>query len=532
LDTSLDKYLERGTPRTSDPKSANWWGNTSKYIVSLLKAWYGGNAHAGNDFGFDLLPKALSGKNYSHISLFEAMGEGVIKGLMVWGQNPAVGGPNANAECDALGKLDWMIVADIWHTETADFWNRPNVEPTDIKTEVFLLPALNSYEKEGSVTNSGRWSQWRWKCADGPGEARADLDIMSQLMIELRGLYEQQDGPSKESITGLTWDYGHHADPHQVAKEINGYDLTTGKLVPSFGKLKNDGTTTSGNWLYCASYTEAGNMAARRDPEDTSGIGLHSNWGWCWPVNRRIIYNRASVDLNGNPWDAKHPVIKWNSLTRKWEGDVPDGGWAPMAEEGTRYPFIMKSDGHGQLFTANIGPREGGMADGPLPEHYEPWESPVDNPMSGQQNDPAFKIWRPDEQGDRSKYPIVATTYRVCEHWQGGQMTRNSPWLVELMPDMFVEISEELAYEKEIENGSKVMVETARGSIEAVAVVTKRLKPFHVNGSKVHQVGMPWHWGHIGLSKGDSANVLTPHVGDANTMIPEYKAFLCDVKKA
>ncbi len=540
-DTSLTTYLERTTPVTNDPKSANWWGyyipagepkdawkgNTSKYVVSLLKAWYGDAATNGDEFGFHYLPKIKVGQDYSHISLFEAMDAGVIKGLMVWGQNPAVGGPNANLERSAMDKLDWMVVTDMWHTETASFWKRPGANPANIKTEVFLLPALSSYEKEGSVTNSGRWMQWRYKAADGPGEAEDDLWMMTEIYRRLKALYESEGGPNAEAITKLTWDYGEgHPDVHAVAKEINGYDLATGKLMASFGGLKNDGTTTSGNWLYCASYTEDGNMAARRDP--TPGpynIGLHPKWAWCWPVNRRIIYNRASVDLNGVPWDKEQPVIWW--LEDKWVGDVPDGGWPPMAvdPEKTKYPFIMKPEGHSRLF----GP---GMKEGPLPEHYEPWESPIANPMSKQQSNPAFKIWRPEEQADPNKYPIVCSTYRLCEHWQGGQMTRNMPWVVEAMPEPFVEISEELAREKGIINGGKAILESTRGSVEVVAMVTKRFKPFQLNGKLVHQVGIPWHWGFIGLSKGDSANVLTPHVGDANTMIPEYKAFLVNVRKA
>jgi formate dehydrogenase major subunit len=297
-------------------------------------------------------------------------------------------------------------------------------------------------------------------------------------------------------------------------------------LLPSFGKLKDDGTTTSGNWLYCASYTEDGNMAARRDA--TPGpfnIGLYPKWSWCWPVNRRIIYNRASVDLNGVPWDKEHPVIWWQD--EKWVGDVPDGGWPPMAvdPEKTKYPFIMKPEGHARFF----GP---GMAEGPLPEHYEPWEAPIQNPISRQQNNPAFKIWRPDEQGTPDKYPIVCSTYRLSEHWQGGQMTRNMPWLIEMQPEPFVEMSEELAADKGIANGEKVIVESARGQVYVRALVTKRFKPFQMNGTEVHQVGLPWHWGFTGLSTGDSANILTPHVGDANTMIPEYKAFLVNVRKA
>jgi len=525
VDGSLAEYLERATPKSNDPLSLNWWQHTPKYVVSLLKAWYGDNATAGNDFGFHYLPKIQAGQNYSHIALFEAMDKGIIKGLMCWGQNPAVGGPNANLERSAMDKLDWMVVADMWQTETANFWQRPGANPANIQTEVFLLPAKSSYEKEGSVTNSSRWSQWRYTCADAPGEAEDDLYMLTMIYRKLKDLYQANGGPNAEAITKLTWDYGSgHPDVHKVAKEINGYDLTTGKLMASFGGLKADGSTTSGNWLYCASYTEAGNMAERRDPVDKSGIGLFSNWAWCWPVNRRIIYNRASVDLDGRPWDSKHPVIKWNEATRKWDGDVPDGGAPPM-NQGGYYPFIMKPEGHSRLF----GP---GMAEGPMPEHYEPWEAPVSNPMSRQQNNPAFKIWRPSEQGTTDKFPIVCSTYRVSEHWQGGQMTRNCSWLVEMQPEPFCEMSEELAADKGISNGDRVIVESARGEVNVVAMVTKRFKPFKMNGSVVHQVGVIWHWGYTGLSTGDSANVLTPHVGDANTMIPEYKAFLVNVRKA
>jgi len=268
-------------------------------------------------------------------------------------------------------------------------------------------------------------------------------------------------------------------------------------------------------------------MAARRDSTQTpaqANIGLYPNWAWCWPVNRRILYNRASVDLDGNPFNSDKPVVNWHPLRGRWEGDVPDGGWPPMSQEGTRLPFIMTSEGRGHLFA----PGEA-LKDGPMPEHYEPWESPVDNLLSGTQSDPAVTIWKSLVKGNVSKYPIVATTYRVSEHWQAGQMTRNLPWLVELMPEMFVEVSEELAAEKGIKNGRMVIVESARGKIEAVAVVTRRFTPFSIDGKRVHQIGMPWHWGYMGLSKGDSANVLTPNIGDANTTIPEYKAFLCDI---
>jgi len=473
-DTSLKAHNDRALAgwANSDPLSLNWWKNYPKYIVSLLKAFYGNSANKGNDFGFNWLPKTTKPTtDYSHIALFEAMYAGQVKGLMAWGQNPAVGGPNSNL-----------------------------------------------------------------KAIDPPGDAKPDLWIINRIMSRVKELYAAEGGALSEAIAGVAWDYGHEPDPREVAKEVNGYDLTTGKLMATFGALKDDGTTSSGNWLYCNSVVEPelepdapipGNRASRRDPTpDAFGTGLYPKWAWCWPVNRRIIYNRASVDLDGVPWDKEHPVIWWQG--DKWVGDVPDGGAPPM-NEGGYYPFIMQSEGHGRIFGR-------GRADGPLPEHYEPWESPVENLMSIQQNDPAFKIWpdvsgRPEEKGDPSRYPIVATTYRLVEHWQAGQLTRNLPWLVEQQPEMFVEISEELAVEKGISNGGKVIVESARGEVKGIAMVTKRFKPFRINGRIVHQIGMPWHWGYMGLSTGDSANLLTPHVGDANTMIPEYKAFLCNVRR-
>jgi len=529
---------------TSDPKSASWWLNYPKYYVSLLKSWYGDNATAENDFGYDWLPKLNPGTNYSHISLFEAMADGIIKGLFAWGQNPAVGGPDAITERRALQNLDWLVVAELWETETAAFWKDPEVDPSSIGTEVFLLPAACSYEKEGTISNSGRWSQWRWKAVDPPGDATPDLEIVHELMLKIIELYETEGGPGADAITKLRWKGWYDASPlprgaesmvDLVSREINGWaeadiedKYKEGELMASFGHLLADGSTSSSNWLYTNSYTEAdGNKQKSRDNTDyhPAGIGLHSKWSWCWPVNRRIIYNRASVDLNGNPWDQKHFVIRWTGPETKWEGDVPDGGWPPMNQEGTRYPFIMKPQGFARLF----GP---GRAEGPFPEHYEPLESPISNPLSGTQNNPAIKVWRPDQiakPGDG--YDIVCTTYRVTEHWQAGQMTRNLPWLVELMPDVFVEMSEELAAEKGISTGEAVIVESVRGSMQATAIVTKRFKPFQLNGKTVHQIGIPWHWGFTGLSQGHSANRLTPHVGDANTMIPEYKAFLVKVTK-
>ena len=539
-DRDLAAYLDRARPSVITPqglagdKSANWWGNYKKYVVSLLKAWYGDAATPDNDFGFGYLPKCDPAVNYTHIGMIEAMGRGTIEGLWVWGQNPASGGPNSNGARTALGNLKWLVAADIWMNETSEFWMRPGVDPADIGTEVFVLPAACSYEKEGSISNSGRWAQWRYKAVEPPGEAMPDLEIMNLLMRKLQELYRADpSAPGREAISELDWDYGTHVTSDMVAREVNGYDLTTGKLVASFGALKDDGTTSSGNWLYCNMYTEEdGNKCQRRDPADLhpGRIGLHSEWSWCWPLNRRIIYNRASVDVDGKPWDDEHPVILNYDEAGKWQGDVPDGGWPPIsqAEKGAKYlPFIMKAEGVARLW----GP---GLAEGPFPEAYEPWESPLErNLMSGTKTDPcAFVGTYMNDRGAPDRFPYVGTTYRCTEHWQTGVMTRSLPWLVELMPEMFVEMDEELAAEKGIENGSTVMVSSARGEIRAVALVTKRFRPLTVGGKTIHHIGILNHWGYTGMSKGDTGNILTPHVGDANTTIPEYKTFLCDVRRA
>jgi formate dehydrogenase major subunit len=531
-DQTLEGYEEHWTPKPiagDDFKTVNYWKFTPRFVRSLLRAWWGTAEPLEKQYTY--LPKRSG--NYSHISLFEAMYDGVIKGLFCMGQNPAVGGPNAEKERTALEKLDWMVAVDLWDTETMNFWNRPvgssQSDPASIKTEVFALPAAGSMEKEGSVTNSGRWAQWRYQAVHPPGEAKSDLWIFTEIVRALKGLYKYEGGAFPDPIAKLTWNVGgkEEPDPNVVAKEINGYDLNTGKLLANFTKLRDDGTTSCGNWLYSGAYTEEGNMAARRGHADPTGIGLYPEWSWCWPVNRRIIYNRASCDTNGDPWDPEHPVIKWDAARGDWVGDVRDYGKADPADRWGA--FIMKPEGHACIWGA-------GLADGPLPEHYEPVESPVGNQMSATEVNPAIKLWSKDKPdmnpcGDPDDYPIVATTYRVTEHWQAGAMTRSLPWLVELMPEPFVELSPKLAGEKGIENGDKVKVSSARGCMMGRACVTSRFEPFTVAGKAVHEIGVPWHYGYTGLAKGCSANCLTPHVGDANTMIPEFKAFLCNIEK-
>jgi formate dehydrogenase major subunit len=518
------------TPATKDPRSANWWQNRPKYIVSFLKSMYGDKATKENDFGYSWMPKLDPTQDASWLNLFDEMYKGTFTGFFAWGMNPACSSAHAGKVRQAMTKLDWMVNVNVFDNETGSFWKGPGMDPKKIKTEVFQLPCAASMEKEGSITNSGRWSQWRYKTTNPPGEAKPDGDIMYDLFKKVRALYEKNRGDFSEPILNLKWDYetNGHFDVHKVAKEINGYDLTTGKLMAGFAALKDDGTTSSGNWLFCASYTEAGNMAARRKRVDPTGLGLYPEWSWCWPVNRRIIYNRASVDLDGKPRNTKRPLLKWDAEGKKWIGDVPDGGWPPMGTTGF-YPFIMKPDGVASIF----GP---GLNDGPFPEHYEPLECPIEkNLMSSQRINPVIKIFEggPDSFATCDpRYPFVCSTYRVTEHWQTGVLTRWLPWLIEAEPQMFCEISLELAKLRDIKNGEKVTVETSRGKIWAVAIVTSRLKPFNIAGNIIHQIGIPWHYGWIHPKDGgESANLLTPTVGDPNTMIPESKAFMANVKK-
>jgi formate dehydrogenase major subunit len=552
---SLAAYNGKWTPKSKDPLSANWWQNYPKYSVSLLKSFFGENANAGNDFGYGWLPKVDDGKDYSWLSLFDEMYKKTFKGFFAWGQNPACSGANAGKNRQAFAELDWMVNVNLFDNETGSFWKGPGVNPASIKTEVFFLPAAASVEKEGSITNSGRWSQWRYQGPKPLGNSLPDGQIILELGNRIKAEYEK-GGTFPEPIVNLKWDYltdGEY-DPHKVAKEINGYflkDVTIkdktykkGTLVPSFAFLQADGSTSSANWLYCNSYTEKGNMAARRGQMDApNNIGLYPEFAWCWPVNRRIIYNRASVDLKGKPWDLKDWVIKFDGdvkdgkyVSRRWQGDVPDGGWYPMQNpdgsmrKDAKYAFIMRKHGHGQIF----GP---GRADGPLPEHYEPLECPIEkNLMNAQRINPTAPIYKTGADDWAScdpRYPYVATTYRVVEHWQTGVMTRWQPWLLEMQPQVFVEMSEQLARLKGIQNGERVRVSSPRGALQCTAVVTKRFQPFKIAGADVHQVGIPWHFGWVKPVSGleESANLLTPATGDPNTRIPETKAFMVNVAK-
>jgi len=541
---SYDDYKALITPASKDPKSVNWKQHQPKYMASLLKAMY---KEADLETGYSWMPKLDDGQDASWLVLFDQMLKGQFKGFFAWGMNPAASGANSNKTREALTKLDWMVNVNLYENETGSFWKGPDMKTADIKTEVFFLPCAVSVEKEGSITNTGRWVQWRYAGPKPKGLCKPDGDIIYELALRLQEMYAKDKGAFPGPVLGLNikdWGNGHDFDPHKVAKLINGYYLKdtvvkaadgtetlmkAGSQVNGFPNLKDDGSTCSGCWVYCGGYTDKGNLYERRDKTQTpeqAKIGLFPNWTWAWPMNRRVLYNRASVDLNGKPYQPNKPVLAWDGANKKWLIDVVDGG----GDAGAKHPFIMQTHGLGALY----GP---GLNEGPFPEHYEPMECPVaEHPFSRQLNNPAALIFAGEEKKRAvcdPRYPFICTSVRVTEHWQTGVMTRWQPWLIETQPQMFCEMSEELAELKGIKNGEKVILENPRGETWAIAMVTRRLKPMTIMGTPMHLVAIPWHFGWVWPKEGgDSANLLTPSVGDANTSIPETKAFMVNVKKA
>ena len=541
-------YLAGITPKSGDPKSLNWKQHQPKYMASLLRAMYQDVEPAA---AYNWLPKLDAGQDASWLTLFDQMQKGKFKGFFAWGMNPAASGANSNKTRDALTKLDWMVNVNLFDNETGSFWKGPGMDPKKIKTEVFMLPACVSTEKEGSITNSGRWMQWRYQGPKPLGQSKPDGDIIYELFLAVREAYKKSKGAFPEPILGANikdWGDGHVFEPHKVARMINGYYLKdvqgkgpdgadivfkAGSQVTSFANLKDDGSTVSGDWVYCGSYTDpdpaTGNKAARHSLDQTpeqAKIGLYPNWTWAWPLNRRVLYNRASVNAKGVPYQPQKPVMTWDDAGKKWVGDIPDGNGAP----GAIHPFIMQQHGMGAIY----GP---GLNDGPFPEHYEPMEGPLAvHPFSKQRTNPAALIF-PGEEANRSvadpNFPIVCTSIRVTEHWQTGLMTRWTPWLLEAEPQMFCEMSFDLAKERGIQNGDKVILKNKRGTLWAIAMVTNRMKPMTIMGKVTHQVAIPWHYGWVWPADGgDSANLLVPSVGDANTGIPESKAFMVNLAKA
>ncbi len=540
-DKDFDSWMKRITPTPSKPSewaSFNYWSNTPKFAVSLLKAMYGPAATKENHWAFDFLPKVDREYSWSHI--WDDMYREKLKGLIAFGMNGVAIGPNSQKNIDALKKAKFLVVCDIYPEETSDFWRAPGTTPEQtkaIQTEVYRLPGAGFAEKDGTFVNSARWLQWKWAAVPAPGDAKLDQDILARIFLKVRELYQKEGGKFPDPILNLTWNYTLPASPSlsEVAKELNGRDLGTGQQLPGFAALKDDGSTSCGNWLWCGSWTEAGSLAQRRDNADPSGQGIHPNWGWSWPMNRRVLYNRASCDVSGKPWDQSRPQVWWNEAQKKWVGnDVPDFK-ADSSPKDHMGPFIMNPEGVGRIFAPLSA-----FADGPFPEFYEPIESPVANALHPKQsNSPVVKRYKTamDKYGTAAEgYNIVCTTYRLTEHYHF--WTKNNQMNVQLVPEPFVEIPVELAADLGIKGGDKVKVSSIRASYEAKAMVTHRIKPMTIDGKKVYQIGIPIHYGYRGIQEDAGrtprslTNSLSPTVTDPNAYTPEFKGFLVKLEKA
>jgi formate dehydrogenase major subunit len=542
-------YVEKNSSPTG------WWGHMEAYFVSLMRAYFGKSVSAENDWGFDWLPRI--DKDDSTYRTVLQMLDGNVKGFIVVGENPAVGSANSRLHRLAMAKLDWLVVRDLVEIESAAFWyDSPEIESgelttEEIPTEVFFLPAAAHTEKDGSFTNTQRLLQWHHKAVEPKGDCRSDLWFYYRLGRLIRSKLAGSVDPRNEPIENLEWSYpthGHLEEPSAdaVLREINGWG-EGGKVLSSYTELKADGSTTCGCWIYCGCYAGDENQTARRKPywEQENPI-VAPEWAWAWPANRRILYNRASADPEGRPWSERKRHVWWDPEQGKWAstGDVPDfeedkppdyvppdGAEAEDAVAG-RHPFVMQADGRSWLFVPQ------GLADGPLPTHYEPHESPFSNPLYRQRANPARQRfprkenpYNPsDGQSGADAYPYVVTTYRLTEHHTAGGMTRFSPYLSELQPAMFCEVSPELAEERGLAHGGWATIITARSAIEARVLVTERLKPLQVEGTTLHQVGLPYHWGTRGLTAGGSANDLFPIVLDPDVHIQEVKAASCDIR--
>ena len=549
-EADYNAYIATRTVKPLRPSQMSYWQNYPKFHVSLMKAWFGNAATKDNNWCYDWLPKL--DKQHDVLQVFEDMSQGKINGYICQGFNPIAAFPNKRKLVDALSKLKYLVIIDPLATETSEFWRNfgpyNDVDPSKIQTEVFRLPSTCFAEEDGSLVNSGRWLQWHWKGAEPPGEGKADTEIMGTLFVKVRELYKKDGGAFPDPIVNLNWAYliPGAPSPDELAKEFNGKALAdvidpkdpkkqtvlvkAGDQLDGFPQLQDDGTTACGCWIFTGAWTSKGNMMARRDNSDPSGLGSTLGWAFAWPANRRILYNRAACDPAGKPWDPKRRVISWNG--QKWAGiDVPDFKVDSPPDEGMG-PFIMNPEGVARLFAVDK------LVEGPFPEHYEPIESPLDrnplhpdNPLA--RTNPGCRIFQDDrsQMGEAKDFPFVATTYRLTEHFH--YWTKHARINAVLQPQQFVEIGEQLAQEKGIKHGDNVKVRSKRGEITAVAVVTKRLRAIDVDGKKVHTIGIPIHWGFKGLAKpGFIANTLTPFVGDANSNTPEFKAFLVNVEKA
>ena len=552
-DTSFDSWMKRITPTSAKPnewESFNYWSNTPKFAVSFLKAFYGDAATKQNGWAFDYLPKV--DRNFSWVQMWDNMYNGIIKGFFAFGMNGVAIGPDSRKNINALKKAEWVVVGEIYPDETSEFWKSPGIttdEMKTIQTTVYRLPCAGFAEKDGTFTNSARWLQWKNAALPMPGDCRLDQAIIAQIFLRVRELYKKDPGKFPDPILKLNWAYTDPMNPSlaEVLKEINGKALAdledpatkvqikTGQQLPGFAWLKDDGTTACGNWIYSGAYTEAGNLTARRDPSDPSNMGVHQNWGWSWPANRRVLYNRASCDVDGKPWDSSRRQVWWNEAAQKWVGnDIPDFK-ADSKPKDHMGPFIMNAEGVGRIFAPL-----GAFADGPFPEHYEPMESPVENPLHPKQtHNPVVKRFKtPDDKYGtvQDGYTVICTTYRLTEHYH--YWTKNNPMNVQLVPEPFIEVAAEMADEMGIRGGELLKVSSARGHYIAKAMVTKRIKGMMIDGKKTYQIGIPIHWGYRGIAEDEGktaktlTNSLSPTVIDPNAYTPEFKGFLVKVEKA
>jgi formate dehydrogenase major subunit len=558
LNNYLPGYIDY--PLNSEPTLAAW---TKKHgtarrplVVNTLKAFFGDAATPENEFCYAWLPKRDPAKDHGTFGIFDSALAGTMKMLWIVGQNPAVTMPNLKVTFDAMAKLELLVVQELWETETAGFWQRPDVDPKSIKTEVILLPAAFFMEKAGSVTNSGAMVQWRYQTVKPPGQAKADGEIVDLVFRRVRELVKDSTDPKDDIIKKAAWTYTNAEDvlreiSGRVLRDVPDAGLKAGTMVSGVGDLLHaDGSTAAGTWIYAGVFAGGENLSKRRDGRtDPGNLGLFPNFGWTWPNNKRILYNRASCDRNGKPYPGSKPVVWWDEKAKRWTGyDVPDVMYeteGPDTPRGRR-AFHMNAEGVGRLFAAvysDPDPQHPGLPrdwsyvpkDGPLPEMYEPVESPVKNLLHPEvRHNPTLKYPRlPGRQpiGDARNFPFVLMTSTVAEHWCAGSTTRNIPWLNELVPEPMLEMPEVLARQISVKSGDVVKVSSARGELEVKAVVTARLQTIKVDGQEVVIVWMPYCWGYKGLSTGPSVNHLTIDAVDPVAGTQETKACLVNVVK-